>query len=151
MVASAARASARFELQPTLEDVVRVCGALRPLMPARLPEEDRYAIEIAMTEALTNLVEHGYEGRPDAAPARIKWLETDDLLLVEVRDEGRPIPRDVLARAGPDTFGYDPTDIGSLPESGMGLALMKAAFDDLDYRSENGTNVLTLRKRICPA
>jgi serine/threonine-protein kinase RsbW len=41
---------------------------------------------------------------------------------------------------------YDPNDIDNLPESGMGLYLIKQLMDDLDYYSINGKNYFTLRK-----
>jgi anti-sigma regulatory factor (Ser/Thr protein kinase) len=66
-----------------------------------------------------------------------------------VTDAGRPIPGDRLATAGRDTtFGFDPTDVGGLPERGMGLGIIKATFDHVGYRSKDGINRLRLGKRF---
>jgi serine/threonine-protein kinase RsbW len=65
-------------------------------------------------------------------------------LEVDVWDYGNPIPDDQLEHAGSSTFDFEPTDTGALPEGGMGLALIKAAFDEVDYASDGRENWLHL-------
>ena len=143
-----AAASFRLSVQPTLQDVARATEALQAQLPARLDEHQRYTVAIAVAEVLTNIVEHGYENRGGPA-IELAWSCTDRAVVIEVRDAGRPIPRERLDQAGADTtFGFDPTDIGGLPEGGMGLGIIKTAFDHVDYRSKAGINRLRLGKRL---
>jgi serine/threonine-protein kinase RsbW len=143
-----AAAPLRVRVQPTLAAVARAVEGLQPLLPERLSEHERFNIAIALAEVMTNIVEHGYEGR-GGPEIELAWASTDKAFVVEVRDAGRPIPRERLDQAGADTtFGFDPTDLGGLPEGGMGLGIIKTAFDHVDYQSSGGSNRLRLGKRL---
>jgi two-component sensor histidine kinase len=53
--------------------------------------EDATAMALVLTELVTNAVEHGFEGRA-AGTVRIVVRREDDLLRVEVRDDGNGLP-----------------------------------------------------------
>ena len=142
-----APAGTTLVVQPTLQDVARAVQVLQRALPARLPEADRHALEIALGEVLVNIVQHGFAGAV-GAPIEVRWLEREDALLVEVRDTGCAIPADRLQAPGPDAFAFDPCNIAALPEGGFGLALVKAAFDVVEYRSADGVNCMHLEKRL---
>jgi len=42
---------------------------------------------------------------------------------------------------------FDQTDIAALPESGMGLAIIKSVMDSVHYQTEHGINRLTAVRR----
>ena len=134
-----------FRFEATLEAVARTTAALGPLLPARLPESDRQAVELGLAEALSNIVRHGHAGRSTQA-VEVEWQETGRALRIEIRDAGLPIPAAELNRDGPSVFDFDVTDLGRLPEGGMGLELIRGAFDRLDYVSRDGVNRLRLVK-----
>lgn len=137
-----------MSVQPTLPEVARAVEAWQAQLPARLDEHQRFTIAVALAEVLTNIVEHGYDHR-GGPPIELAWATSAGGFVVEVRDAGRPIPRERLDTAGPSTtFGFDPTDLGGLPEGGMGLGIIKTAFDHVAYRSEGGINRLRLGKRF---
>lgn len=137
----------RRTVQPTLQDTARAVQELSALLPARLVGPERDAVEIALCEVLTNIVQHGFSGGP-GAPIEVSLAERADALVIEVRDRGRAIPAERLAAAGPQTFAFDPDDLAALPQGGFGLALIKAAFDVVDYRDEAGVNCMHLEKRL---
>ena len=147
MSSDAPESAGAMLVQPTLEDVARSTELLRTILPAQLGENGCYDVEIGVAEALTNVVLHGYAGL-EAEPFKVRWSVSRRHLLLEIRDRGRPIPEDRLRSAGPDTFGFDPTELDALPEGGLGLSLMLAAFDRVDYSSADGVNRLRLTKRI---
>jgi serine/threonine-protein kinase RsbW len=110
-------------------------------------EESVYDILLAATEACTNVLTHG--GR------KVRGYEVLTSLgavscQVEVADQGAGLapghPALSNARGGPDP---QQTPIAQLPESGRGLAVMRACVDNvtLDSRPGRGT-VVTMRKRI---
>ena len=120
-------------------------------------EESVYDILLAATEACTNVLTHG--GR------KVRGYEVVTSLgavgcQVEVADEGVGLapgnpalsnpapsaPSDSAVRGAPDP---QQTPIALLPESGRGLAVMRACVDNvtLDSRPGHGT-VVTMRKRI---
>nr|WP_269129408.1 ATP-binding protein [Ramlibacter alkalitolerans] len=130
-----------------MQDVARAVPALRAVLPARLAGPERDALEIALGEVLTNIVLHGFAGAV-GAPVEVRWAEHPHAFVVEVRDTGCAIPRAKLEAAGTASFAFDAEDIAALPEGGFGLALVKAAFDVVDYRSEDGVNCMHLEKRL---
>jgi len=56
-----------------------------------LPSEYATPLALALTELVTNAVEHGLEGRPDGE-VEIIASRTDDALAVKVRDNGGGMP-----------------------------------------------------------
>jgi serine/threonine-protein kinase RsbW len=113
-------------------------------------EESVYDILLAATEACTNVLTHG--GRKVRGYAVVTSLGAVGCQ-VEVADEGTGLasaPGIPAGRATPETLP-DPGQIpvAQLPESGRGLAVMRACVDNvtLDSRPGRGT-VVTMRKRI---
>jgi serine/threonine-protein kinase RsbW len=112
-------------------------------------EESVYDILLAATEACTNVLTHG--GRKVRGYAVLTSLGAVGCQ-VEVADEGVGLaPGNSLARRGTPDTQPDPqqTPVAQLPESGRGLAIMRACVDNvtLDSRPGRGT-VVTMRKRI---
>lgn len=135
-------------LRSTFEEVAAATQRLRPLLPAWLDAGEQDAIEVATAEALTNIVRHGY-GAVAGHAIRLQLEESRVGLAIDIWDRGRPMPDGLLRHADPvTTFGFDPTDLAALPEGGMGLALIKSAFDDVRYASREGVNRLTLVRWI---
>ena len=135
-------------LTATLAEVARVTQQLRGLLPEWLDAAERDLVEIALAEALTNIVRHGFGSGP-GQPVRLRVRERGGALEVDLWDQGRPIPEDRLSLADPSTtFLFDPTNLAGLPEGGMGLALIKAAFHEVRYGSRDGVNRLHLVRRM---
>lgn len=93
------------------------------------------AMVSAVGEAFNNIVEHAYADR--AGVARLEIDYDEDGMRVALRDDGKPFDIDAVP---------DP-DLDALPESGMGLFIMRAFVDTVDYRP-GPPNVLTLTKRL---
>ena len=110
-------------------------------------EESVYDIVLAATEACTNVLTHG--GRQIRDYAVVTSLGAVGCQ-VEVADEGVGVSPH--AEVGPrDAAEADPQQVplAQLPESGRGLAVMRACVDNvtLDSRPGHGT-VVTMRKHI---
>ena len=105
-------------------------------------EELRFKIELSIEEAVENVVQYAYEGG-------IGWLEAgtslDDkslILTIELRDAGMPF--NPLEKEDPDiTLSADERPVG-----GLGIYICKSMMDSIDYRYEDGNNVLVLKKRV---
>ena len=105
-------------------------------------EESVYDILLAATEACTNVLTHGGRHLPEYA---VMTSLGPVGCQVEVADEGVGVaPRDARGAASPP---QEP--VAQLPESGRGLAVMRAYVDNvtLDSRPGRGT-VVTLRKDL---
>jgi serine/threonine-protein kinase RsbW len=126
-----------------------VASACRLLRPQRATKQetsrDTEAADFddqvvsAVGEAFNNVAIHAYRGR-SAGAVDIELEVGDDGVTVRLRDTGK---------------SYDPTrtptpTLDLLPESNMGLYLMRACMDHVSYRPGNPPaepNVLTMRKR----
>ena len=105
-------------------------------------EELRFKIGLSVEEAVENVVRYAYDGG-------IGWLEAgtsldhDNLVLtIELRDAGTPF--NPLENPDPDiTLPANEREIG-----GLGIYLCKKMMDSINYRYEDGNNVLTMTKRI---
>jgi anti-sigma regulatory factor (Ser/Thr protein kinase) len=95
-----------------------------------LGEDARYQVRLAISEAVTNAIQHGSSSPSD--PIRITVAEESDALVFEVADTGRFRPR---VRRGP------------LPESGRGLEFMRLVMDDVDLRPGADGTLLRFTKR----
>jgi anti-sigma regulatory factor (Ser/Thr protein kinase) len=90
-----------------------------------------YDVKLAMSEAVTNAIQHGSSSPTD--PIEIGIVAEGGTLVFEVRDTGRFRPR-VMRR-------------GELSESGRGLEFMRLVMDEVDLRTGNGGTLMRFAKR----
>jgi len=91
----------------------------------------RYQVKLAMSEAVTNAIQHGSASPSDEI--RILAVEESGALVFEVVDTGRFRPR-VTRR-------------GELPETGRGLEFMRRLMDEVDLRPTTYGTLLRFVKR----
>jgi len=91
-----------------------------------------YDVKLAMSEAVTNAIQHGSSSPRD--PIRILVLAEGASLVFEVLDTGRFVPR--VSRRG-----------GELSESGRGLEFMRVLMDEVDLRPGDGGTLMRFAKR----
>ena len=85
------------ELQAMLAQVAPATQRVRQLLPDWLDEAERDAIELALAEALTNIVEHGY-GHDSPDRVRLRLVERSGTLEIDIWDRGRAIPDGMILR-----------------------------------------------------
>ena len=90
----------------------------------------------AVGEAFNNIVLHGYAGRKPGQ-IQMKIRNCCNCVRVEIRDTGSSF----------DPAEAPPPDLASLPESGVGIFLMRSMVDEVSYVA-GCPNVLTLVKRL---
>ena len=123
----------RFDQLPRLVDWVGELAASHPLSRAVA-----YRLDLVLTEAVTNIIEHGCDNGRE--PCRIIldcWL-VDQAIEVEIRDNAR---------------AFDPTrhpgllhglDLHEASPGGRGIHLMRQCTIGIHYRREDECNILTL-------
>jgi serine/threonine-protein kinase RsbW len=118
--------------------VMRTVSAVCRLNHASTRAQDSFCMALlsAVGEAYNNIVLHGYCGRTPG-PFQMKIRNCPECVRVEIRDTGE---------------SYDPNqascpDLESLPESGIGIFLMRSMVDEVSYVA-GCPNVLTLVKRL---
>lgn len=96
--------------------------------------------QLAVDEACTNIIEHGYEGE-DKGQIEITCQAAPGQLVIRIHDHARPfdpasVPQPKLSASVEDM------GIG-----GLGLYFMRQVMDAVEFRYENGGNTLVLIKR----
>jgi serine phosphatase RsbU (regulator of sigma subunit)/putative methionine-R-sulfoxide reductase with GAF domain/anti-sigma regulatory factor (Ser/Thr protein kinase) len=127
---------ARFEQLEAIREF-----AAEAAKDAGMDEGDIYAVELAIDEACTNIIEHAYEGQ-DGGDIECT-CDTDGICLtVVIRDHGKPFDPSTVAE--PDLEA----DLESRRVGGLGIFLIKQLMDEVHFEplGEAG-NVLTMVKR----
>jgi anti-sigma regulatory factor (Ser/Thr protein kinase) len=112
----------------------------RMLAEAGCEEKAKKQIEMAVEEIFVNIADYAYpEGGGDAdilAEIRAE-TKTAEITITDVGEAYNP-----LAKPDPDLN----MELEQRQYGGFGIFMVKEAMDAVDYKRENGKNVLTLRK-----
>lgn len=94
----------------------------------------------AFVEAFNNSVIHGYaRGRPGPIEIELELSSTD--IKLSVRDYGAPFE-----------FDHVPApELDALPESGMGLYIIRGFMDEVKYERTASANILRMTRVLKPA
>jgi len=109
---------------------------------SELPQSDLKRMEVALEEALVNIIRHAYKEKEGS----IELTFTDyprDHIEIRIKDHGPP---------------FNPLENGQPPDSslpleqrevgGLGISLIKQIVDELSYMRKGEENVLILIKRF---
>ncbi len=95
-------------------------------------------LELAVEEALVNVVSYAYAGRTPAGTVQCRAAVQPEGLLVEIADEGPPF--DPLAQPDPDTT----LALEQRQPGGLGILLIKGLASEVAYHREEDRNVLRI-------
>ncbi len=106
------------------------------------PAKALFQIELAVEEIFINIVSYAY--RPEIGEATIRCEICEDPLrvIIEFQDHGKRF--DPLAREEADTS----KDALMEREGGLGIFLVRKNMDAVEYRYEDGKNILTISKNL---
>lgn len=133
------------------------------LVELAYPEDDVASIELCLVEAVNNAIEHAYLEEA-GHPVEVELRAEEQTLELVVRDRGRSIPEEALARAraeaqaekeggfdGGDALGSLEIDVSALAEGGYGLRLIHQVMDEVGYRRDGEHNAIMMKKTIAAA
>lgn len=106
------------------------------------PMKAQMQIDIAIDELFGNIAHYAYN--PEVGEATVRVEVTEDPLSVIITFIDGGVPYDPLAAADPDTtLSAEERAIG-----GLGIFMVKKSMDEISYRYENGSNILSIRKNL---
>lgn len=132
-----------LNLQANDENLYTVLDALRETLKESGCSEDLTTILlIAAEEIYVNIAHYAYGGEPGAAVVEMDLRPDPIKLHMVFKDRG--IPYNPLEKEDPDiTLIEEEREIG-----GLGIFMVKEIMDRMEYRYENGQNILTLEKYL---
>ena len=107
-----------------------------------LDREVVFNINLALDEVVTNVIRYGHEDDGREHPIVVRLALDGGVLTAEVEDDGRAF--NPLEAPAPDlNASIDDRGIG-----GLGIYLVRSVMSSVEYRREDGRNVLTMRKNL---
>jgi serine/threonine-protein kinase RsbW len=127
-----------LSIESKLSDVALIGLAVRGVCACSPLDHEAYGdMEVCVVEAVNNAITHAYQ--------RDKGFRVDayitlhhDRISFDIVDSGKP-----MSDYKPRTLEYDPKEISSIPENGMGLFIIETLMDEVSYRIERGKNILS--------
>jgi serine/threonine-protein kinase RsbW len=105
------------------------------------------SLELCAVEAVTNAIKHAYGGALGHDVSLAVSFEGKRVDM-EVSDSGLRMPEEQLKNlaCGSDVLEFDPADLDTLPEGGMGLEIIRREMDEASYSTDGGNNCLKLTR-----
>ena len=134
--------SIHFE-HASIEDIPKVTAfAEQELKQYDCPTKAVVQISVAIDEIFSNIVRYGYKNEQGSITVELFAEDAPKTICIRFIDKG--VPYNPLAKDDPDvTLSADEREIG-----GLGIFMVKKTMDDVEYKYENGQNILTLKKNI---
>lgn len=108
---------------------------------AKLTQKQSDDVQMAVDEAVTNVMEHAYAGKTDG-PISIKLRVDTELFFVEIRDQGNAFNAKKVKK---------PNTKSSLAEraiGGLGIFFMKKLMDKVEFTHDQAGNITRMTKKL---
>ncbi len=103
--------------------------------------ESVFNVNLALDEVITNVIRYAHDdGREH--PIVVRLAIDQDVLTAQVEDDGRAF--NPLEAPVPDIGA----SIEERPIGGLGIHLVRSVMNSVEYRREDGRNVLIMKKRL---
>ncbi|MFN3345114.1 MAG: ATP-binding protein [Chloroherpetonaceae bacterium] len=133
---------AELTVQSSMEQLEKIRGFVSKAAEMfGFKEDDGYKIVLAVDEACSNIIRHGY-GKNSDEKLHIVIQTADNRFTVTVNDNGKSY--DIRTHPLPDMETY----LASKKKGGLGIKLIRALVDEIEYEHRNGENKLVLVKRL---
>ena len=132
-----------LNISATVENLDVVMGFVEEhLEEYGCPMKAQMQVALAVEEIYVNIAHYAYN--PDVGPATIRVEVHEEPLEVVITFMDKGKPYDPLAKEDPDiTLSIEERDIG-----GLGIFLVKQTMDDVHYEYSDGSNILTIIKKL---
>lgn len=115
----------------------RVLGAVEE---EGFPEASRFAVRLALEEAVVNAFRHGHRGLPEDTPIDVAWEVDSDRAVIVVRDRGRGFEPEGVP---------DPTLDENLEcPTGRGLMLMRAYMTEVRHNPTGNEVTMVYDRKV---
>ena len=130
-----------LNVKATIENIPQVTGNIEDFLRRKgFRDETVFDVRLAVDEAITNVIQHGYDGKEGLIQIRCEVSIKEIVLVVE--DSAKPFN---LSSVEEPRFSdsLEKRQIG-----GLGVYLIKKKMDQVTHAFKNGKNILTMKKRV---
>jgi len=130
-----------LNVKATIENISQVTGNIEDFLRRKgFTDETVFDVRLAVDEAITNVIQHGYDGKEGMIHIRCEVSIKEIVLVVE--DSAKPFN---LSSVEEPRFsdGLEKRQIG-----GLGVYLIRKKMDQVTHEFKNGKNILTMKKRV---
>jgi anti-sigma regulatory factor (Ser/Thr protein kinase) len=107
-----------------------------------LGREVLFSLNLALDEVVTNIIRYAHDDDGLQHPIIVRLALEQDVLTAQVEDDGRAF--NPLEAPAPDIgAGIDERPVG-----GLGIHLVRSVMTSVEYRRQDGRNVLTMKKQL---
>jgi len=132
-----------FLIDSKLKNVALAGVALRGICSyLSLGEIDAYYLELCVVEAVNNAIKHAYNSEEGHA-LEVDIAYSSREIVLQISDTGKS-----MALCLPGFLDFDPEDLKTLPEHGLGFYIIGSIMDEVTYRSDGEKNTLMMRKYL---
>lgn len=142
-MAETIRKSIHYLIDSKFKNISIASSAVRELCThLGLSEIDTYYLELCVIESINNAIQHAYSNEEGhVVDVAISYSPGD--IVIRISDTGKPMTLYI-----PGTIEFDPNDLTTVPDHGLGLYIINSVMDDITYESSGPVNTLTMRKKI---
>ena len=130
-----------LDVKATIENISKVTGNIEDFLRHKgFTDETVFDVRLAVDEAITNVIQHGYDGKEGMIHIRCEVSIKEIVLVVE--DSAKPFN---LSSVEEPRFSdsLEKRQIG-----GLGVYLIRKKMDQVTHEFKNGKNILTMKKRV---
>jgi anti-sigma regulatory factor (Ser/Thr protein kinase) len=126
-----------------LSDVAKLSSFVEAFGIAEgLAPEVVYSLNLALDEVVTNVIRYGHEDDGREHPIVVRLALERDVVTAQVEDDGRAF--NPLEAPAPNLGA----SLDERPIGGLGIFLVRSVMNSVEYRREDGRNVLTMKKNL---
>ena len=129
-------------IDSTMEELARAQLEVEHfLATADVPAESAYVVRLCLEELVSNVIRHGHSDRARHHISLTVDVDPDGIGIT-VEDDGQAFD----PRAGDELQA--PASLDRAPTGGMGLPLVRAMAESIDYARRDGRNLVSVRVAV---
>ncbi len=132
-----------FTFSSKIDNIRVIRASIRTFLKLRMVSDaEIFDTELAINEALANVIEHAYKFVNDKMIIlRIFWEDDERICFFEIEDKGNPVNVDKIASR----------DLNDVQDHGLGVYLMKNIMSEVEFKPISDGNILYMKKRYSKA
>jgi anti-sigma regulatory factor (Ser/Thr protein kinase) len=132
----------RLKIRNDLEEMATLREAVAGFAQENsLSEDIVFALDLCLEELVTNVIFYGYEDQKEHS-IEVSLNLVSGILILQIIDDGKEFDPTHLPEPNLD-IPLEERKIG-----GLGIHLVRNYVDSMEYKREDGQNVLTIKKKV---